>query len=340
MAVSLPFEFRRVRDFGQSFSALFEFLRYNWKNLSKSLVFIAGPLILIFGVAGGSLVNEIVSSLQRTSFQAPDFTENILMIMVEGMILMVAYFLAGASVLAVTNEYILMSMGDEMEQFSVSLLWGKISARLGSHIANFIIINGLGFVITLPIVLFAALAGMSGLGITEILIIVYSLMFFVGLPIGIYFGTVISLYPAIRVQENSGVFAAIKRSFHLMKNHFWSSLGFYIVTGLIQGIVGSVFMIPFYVFYIIAIITIIPQASSSPDGIPDFGIGFQIAFTISGVLAVGGGLLLNSVTATAHTLQYFNLVERKEGLGMMAKLDLLGVPQNGQGAQDDHTEEY
>jgi hypothetical protein len=124
-----------------------------------------------------------------------------------------------------------------------------------------------------------------------------------------------------------------------MKDRFWSSFGFYFVTGLIQGIVGSVFMIPFYVFYIIAIITIVPQSSSTVNGMPHFGIAFQIAFTISGVLAVGGGLLLNSMTVTAHTLQYFNLVERKEGVGMMAKLDLLGK-QGDVTSDDEHVEGY
>lgn len=344
MAASLPFEFRRVRDFGQLLSGLVEFLRGHWKNLGKSLIFIAGPLLLILGVAGGGLVNEIFSMMgtvyaQQSMGNPPDANQ-FLLIGVELLILMVVYFLAGASVLAVTNEYILMSIGDEMENFSVSLLWGNVSSRFWSHLANFIVINSYALVIILPVFFFGMVVGMGGLGAEEMIVVLYLMLFFGGLPVIVYFGTVISLYPAIRLQENRGIFAAIKRSFYLIKGNFWISLGFYIVTGIVQSVIGSVFVIPFYVFYFIAIITIMPESGMSPDGVPNFGIAFQIGITVSGVIAVGSGLLLNAISVTAHTLQYFNLVERKEGVGMMAKLDLLGVQQNGQGGQDDHTEEY
>ena len=122
MAASQPFEFRRSRDFGESFSALFEFLRLNWKNLSKSLVLIASPLILILGVGGGFLVSEIFSLIQKTSFGASTFTENIALIVIEVFVLGIIYFLTGAAVLAITCEYIHLSIHGETEQFDVSFL--------------------------------------------------------------------------------------------------------------------------------------------------------------------------------------------------------------------------
>lgn len=45
------------------------------------------------------------------------------------------------------------------------------------------------------------------------------------------------------------------------------------------------------------------------------------------------------MAASVHTLQYFNLVERKEGVGMMAKLDLLGK-QEEVTDNDEHVEGY
>ncbi|MBS1537532.1 MAG: hypothetical protein JST20_07280 [Bacteroidetes bacterium] len=342
MATSQPFEFRRSRDFGESFSALFEFLRQNWKNLSKSLVLIAAPLILILGVGGGFLISEIFSTLQKTTFGMPDFTQHIAVIGFEVFVLGIIYFLTGAAVLAITCEYIHLSMNGETEQFDVSFLWAKISSRFWWHISNFFVINVVGFLIMLPfMIILGGIVGLGGIGNIEAIIITYMMIIFIGIPITVYIGTMLSLFPMMRITENIGVMAGIKRCFFLIKNNFWVTFGYYFVVGLIQSVVGSFFMIPFYILYVIAIITIIPQAAQSETGMPmlNFGFGFQIAFTVAGVLAIGGSLLLNSMTITAHAIQYFNLVERKEGVGTMAKLDLLGSTENT-AETDDSGEEY
>ncbi len=342
MATSQPFEFRRSRDFGESFSALFEFLRRNWKNLLQSLIFIAGPLILIMGVGGGFLISEIFSVLQQTSFGSPDFLVKISEVVMKGFILWIVYFLTGASVLAITCEYIQLSVDGIGEQFTVSLLWSKITSHFWRHVANFIAINSVGLVMLLPFAIIIGVLGGAGLGGMELVVIFYLLMFFVGLPLSIYITIVLSLFPMMRMSENIGVFAGIKRCFFLIKNNFWATVGYYIIVGLIQGVVGMIFTIPFYIMYFIAIITVIPQSGQMQDGtalFSNFGTGFQIAFTIAGVIAVGGSLLLNSIMTSAHALQYFNLVERKEGVGMMAKLEQLGTPESPTDEQENR-EEY
>ncbi len=335
MAVSQPFEFRRVRDFGQLLSGLIEFLRGNWKNLGKSLVFIAGPLLLIMGVAGGSLSNEIFALFQQRPADLVNFSDNILLLAAEVGIIFLTYFLAGAAVLAVTNEYILMSMGDEMENFTVSLLWGKISARIGSHLATFLAVNGLIVCVGMGLAIMVGLLSLGeGIGIAIAVIIIL-----ISLPFLVYFFIVLSLFPAIRVIENIGIVDAIRRSFFLMKKFVMASLGLYIVTGIIQFIIEIVFTIPFYIFQIIATISSLPEAGGAMDGASEYGPVFKFMYAATGVFSVAAGLLLNSMAVSVHTLQYFNLVERKEGVGMMAKLDLLGK-QDETTAEDEHVEGY
>ncbi len=332
MATTQPFEFRRTRDFGESFSALFEFLRQNWKNLSKSLVLIAGPLILILGVGGGFLLSEVISTFQRTTLNSLNFTENIGIISLESIVLVITYFLTGAAILAITTEYIKLTMDGYVEEFEVSYLWAKISSHFSMHISNFIIINVVSLAISVPFfILYAMSALVGGLGGGVGVVVAGFLLFiFVGMPVSVYVATMLSLFPMMRMTENIEAIAGIKRCFYLIKSNFWVTFGYYFVVSMIQGTVGVIFMIPLYVLYFVAIITIIPQAGHSADGSDLFnvGIGYQIAFTVAGVIAVGGSLLLNAMTITAHALQYFNLVERKEGVGMMAKLDLLGTPEN------------
>src|SRR3972149_5114405 len=44
--------FRQVRDFGETFNVTVKFFRQNFKLFFQSLIFIAGPFILISAIAG------------------------------------------------------------------------------------------------------------------------------------------------------------------------------------------------------------------------------------------------------------------------------------------------
>lgn len=52
-----------------------------------------------------------------------------------------------------------------------------------------------------------------------------------------------------------------------------------------------------------------------------------ISFIISTVISTVGTVLLYSLSALAMAFQYFNLVERKEGVGLLEEVDKLGKSQ-------------
>ena len=55
--------FRQVRDFGETFNVTVKFFRQNFKLFFQSLIFIAGPFVLISAIAGAFYQSNAVSML-------------------------------------------------------------------------------------------------------------------------------------------------------------------------------------------------------------------------------------------------------------------------------------
>src|SRR5687768_9226708 len=54
-------DFHRTRDFSRKLNATFEFVKQNFKSLGKSILFIAGPPVLVASLVIGSFMSEFMS---------------------------------------------------------------------------------------------------------------------------------------------------------------------------------------------------------------------------------------------------------------------------------------
>ena len=153
----------------------------------------------------------------------------------------------------------------------------------------------------LPLLLLGALASIiiSVLG-TALLII----------P-GIYLSVALSLIWTTQVFEDAGVGTGISRSMYLLKGHWWSMLGLSMVMSIIVSMLGMVFSIT-QVFAGIGKVLHWPFLSS------------DVLMVSSSIISSVGSTLLYSLLMVAYAFQYFNLVEKKEGLGMRNMIATLG----------------
>ena len=56
-------ELQRTRDFGKKINATFEFVKQNFKSLGKSILFIAGPPVLLGSLMIGSFMGDFMSNI-------------------------------------------------------------------------------------------------------------------------------------------------------------------------------------------------------------------------------------------------------------------------------------
>jgi hypothetical protein len=134
-------------------------------------------------------------------------------------------------------------------------------------------------------------------------------MFLLGL--GVYLGVVLSVFVIVMVREETGFVESIERCFYLVKGNWWATCGLILVVGFIQGMMGLLASLPMGVISFLHILQV-PGMESD--------LLLIVANALSSVL----GIFLYSIMAIALGFQYFNLVEKKDGTGLLEQVERIG----------------
>ncbi len=130
---------------------------------------------------------------------------------------------------------------------------------------------------------------------------------------GIYLAIVFSHIFCIVIIEDKGFGTAFNRSFKIIKGNWWNSFALYFVSTIISGAISFVMLLPAYIYSVVVIF--MGVTSEDPN--------------LTGLGNAAGGLVLFSmlayivsflIMATIQSANYYNLIERQEGVG--EKLDI------------------
>ena len=146
------------------------------------------------------------------------------------------------------------------------------------------------------------------------LAIVTGLAIFAGLLLlilpGLYMAVPLSLAMAVFVFEELGISATFSRCFKLATDKWWSTFGLSFVMTIITYIVAIVFSLP---AGIVAIMGITGGNVSS------------LIVIITQAISTVGTQLVSALVPLALGFQYFNLVERQEGTGLLSAINRIGT---------------
>jgi hypothetical protein len=207
-----PFQkiaFRQARDFGDILNATFAFIRQNFKKLSKVILFIGGPFILLSSIFSG-LYNAHSLAMSSSSLGFEIFGYMGLML--------VSSWTGTVILFGVVTEYVLAYMDKEYHQFDVDEIWQATRKDLGA-----ILLSGIAF------------AFLVGVGVL-----------FCFLP-GLYVAVPLSMLMILSLRERKSLGEAISRCFKLISGHWWPAFGLLIVASIISSVLSFVFYIPNYV---------------------------------------------------------------------------------------------
>ncbi len=132
---------------------------------------------------------------------------------------------------------------------------------------------------------------------------------------GVYFAIVMALVPMVRVQERIGFFAAIRRSSKLISGSWWFTLGLLFLMAIIVGMMGSVLALPSAGVSFLALLHKVNESNHA----------FRVLFIITGILQQLTSMF-SVVILMAIGFQYFSLAEKKEGRGLLRKIEDIGKP--------------
>ena len=143
---------------------------------------------------------------------------------------------------------------------------------------------------------------------------------------GIYLGVVLAVFSSIIIIEDESFSGAFNRCFTLIKENFWSSLGVYFV----------IFMISYFGSGIVALVVGIITGVISYLTTEDVKSTIAIVTSILNVLS----FVFYILVFVSITINYYNLTERYDGVGILRRLDGLGVDKPVVNPHSNLEEEY
>jgi hypothetical protein len=332
----LPFthssHFLKERDFGQKIEASFDFVRAHFKPLGKALFMIVLPAALLVGILSAVMTLEWLSNIQALQSSSADKNNPLAVVssMFSGMFLSPAYLtivlgglIISALLILTVYGYVTLRMEAAPDaEISVANVWrlvrqrfvGTVLAMLGLGLTFMVVF----FFVSMAVGLMSALLVSGGAGGDRVM-----LGFGVVLMLGAVFGTftyisvALSLFLIIWVRERLGFFATIGRSFRLIWGKWWSTFGLLVVMLIICGVILMAVML------LTSLISSPFALATTKGGLEGSArIGFVVATALRSLLS----LVVYPLILLALAFQYFNLVERKEGVSLHYLVDSIGQP--------------
>ena len=313
-----PIEFHQARDFSKKMNATFEFLKQNFKSFFKSLLYLAGPPMLLGSILAGNLYSGYFGAIGDMSRnQDPDVIADYIgspVLWAEIGLAVLLMFVAGVMIVSVVYNYMLEYDASKTNRIDVNTIWERVRKTfptyLGTIFLYWFLLVVAYFLVVLVIVGAAALSPF--------------LAFFAAVAVIIGFMYVVvsmSLLFVIQAFERKNFFEAASRCFFLIKDKWWSTFGLLFILSMVQSTISSIFLIPWYINFFV---TMMHSIEGGPMEDPSFfqelinNIFMTLYFLVS--------FLLYSLPLVALAFQYFNLVELKEAKGLLSRIDTIGKP--------------
>ena len=301
-------DFRRERDFGAKIGSTFEFVAAQFKPLFKCLAYFVLPGALLAGIGMGLFMSKFLAMMPQVGsaahgpikiarnyglnpFSGTSFV---------GIGLAVAGFLV-AFLLLSSTVYGFVRVRMNLPADAVvqpAQVWAYVSRRLGRVVKAWLLLT---------------LVTLVGMGVVGGTLALLGPGFVVLLFLPLIWATVcLALYFPALWMEDEGVLATLRRSFYLVKGKWWSTLGLYVIVSFITSIINYVFLIPVYGLMVARLMLKLPGFDSE-----------LLSVAATSIYALGW-IFTASLPLIAMLFQYFNLVERKEGVGLRLLVGTLG----------------
>jgi hypothetical protein len=318
-------EFHQARDFSRKMNVTFEFIKQNFKPLSKCILFIAVPPILLAMLIFGSFISDMFGlsfnsagqdELLEAYFLSPTFWLQII-------VAMILFLVSTVMNLATINNYIVLYGEKKTNKIEVAEVWDRVRSTfwmyLGTVFAFMLVAIVAVLILAIPVGILATISPVLSIfgGIAVYVAIIY-----------LIFGSSFTFF--IRLYEKKGFLDSLFRSFKLVRDKWWSTFGLIFVLYLIMGISSYLFIVPWYVVTVVTALH-----NTAIDTFQEPSLTWQIMTIVFFTLYYLAQMFLAALPNVGIAFQYFNLVELKEAKGLMHQIDSIGQTPAATAAHDE-----
>jgi hypothetical protein len=306
-------DFHKARDFGETLNVSFLFVRQHFKGMMLGMLFIAGPFVLVGSVIPILLFSRLSGGVSASEDLVGPGSGNWLVNAGASMLVNVLALLLGmVMAIGVIYEYILLyyRRGDQPGGIETGELWQAIRRDFWRLLGvNFGLVLLLGFgAFCLNFV--AVLLG-TPLGAAGIFLLLCGAFF-----LEIYLAVPLTLVVITSLHERISLFEALTRAFYLVKGYWWQTFGLILICVLMQYALLLLCMVPFMIIGFTS--EMFTEMGTSLGSTVVFALCISIAITL--IITLSFCLFL-----TVSAFQYFSLVERKESVGLLQKIESMGT---------------
>jgi hypothetical protein len=305
--------FKEVRDFGEVFNVSVKFIRQNFKPFFKSLIFIAGPLILIAAISGAFYQSTAV-----TMFSSKGLMNNPDPFAQFGLtyfLFIFASIFSQLALLGTTFAYMVAYNKFGPGNFKTTDVSAILFKNAGKIIGGFFLYMFLFIIAIILIVLFVAMFGAihPAFGVLMgILLVIGSLI------IAPPFMWQFSVFYLSSMQDNTSITSGMSKTRRVMKGDFWWTWVLVVCGAIAIGIIAFVFTVPQFIYQMILMIGNIKEGSD------EISIPFLIVATVCTICVQ----LTYSIYYIICGFHYYSLAEKKDGEGLLERIDEIGKPTN------------
>lgn len=305
-------EFNKERDFSETLSVAFSFIRQNFKVLISAILFLAGPLLLLSAILTSIYIQNMFNFSAIENIDSFDMLSSILSPVY--FLVIIISIVVGILLLGIVYESMVIYEKNGREALSITTIWQAVLKDAGLLFSTFFYLMGIlilfGMAVTIVTLIFSAI-GVVGVSIFMFLLFIAMLIF--GPPL---IFLISAIYP-IRIRERIGNTAAFKKAYQLMRANFWNTWIVIFVSYLIVSMLALIFSLPQSIY------TGAMQMNSLHDG--TYGEGSTIFFTILNIIAILGGNIINTLLFVIIGFHYFSTNEKVFGVGWSEKIDSIGT---------------
>ncbi len=305
---------RMVRDFGETFNVSVKFVRQNFKLFFKSLVFIAGPFLLVSSIAGAFYQTGAINMQSR--LQSGRFGSDPWDILADQFgwtyfIFIVASILANLALIGTVYAFMLTYAEKGPGQFTVN----DVSAKLLKNAGGII---GIFFALTLLFILiFVVIIGIGiGIGVAvPALGVLFAIAAFFGIMI--LFPPLIwqlSVVYLVKMENGGGAIESFNKTKEVMRGNFWWTWVIVVCSSIGIGIMGFVFTLPQLAYQLVLTFSAM-KGEETETSIP-----FIVIATICTFCAT----LLYSLMYVINGIHYYSLAEKNDGKGLLQQINEIG----------------
>jgi hypothetical protein len=311
---------QQERDFGDKINASFTFVSQNFKTIFLSVLYFAGPLSIIGGIAQGIVQSNNLAFTTSGAVKprgtsageifANSFGDSFTHLLTLNYLIAVIFLILASVTVAITVYAIILEYKENPDSLTIERVFARMKTIflpvLGSYGVTILIF--LVIVIAFVAVIGALIGGLGGIygGFLS------AIVGLIGFIIVFYFFVMFSLSPAIVAYEGIGALEALSRAKYLIKDKWWSTFGLIMIIGIINSFVAMIFGAPAMIVTFMKVLKV------------GGGISGNVPLILTSVISTVGQVVVSSLTYVAISFQYFNLVEKREGNGLKMLIEGIG----------------